>query len=115
MYIYIIVGVVCLALGIIVSLFANYIKRTKDNKNILKSNELAKKILEDSKMEAETLKKSAVLEAKEGWYKTQKTYEDEINRRKKELYILEKEFNERVSSLDKRLMTLEKKDEYLIS
>ncbi len=113
MYIYIIVGVVCLALGIIVSLFANYIKRTKDNKNILKSNELAKKILEDSKIEAETLKKSAVLEAKEGWYKTQKTYEDEINRRKKELYILEKEFNERVSSLDKRLMTLEKKDEYL--
>ncbi len=106
-YIFILVG---FAIGIIFTLIINYVKKTTADKNILKSNELAKKIIDDASNESENLKKATVLEAKEAWYKTQKTYEDEIAQRKKEIYVLEKEYNERVSSLDKRLETLDKKD-----
>ncbi|MBN1327084.1 MAG: ribonuclease Y [Candidatus Cloacimonetes bacterium] len=107
---YIIIGAVGFALGIILALFINYLKRTADNKNILKSTELAKKIISDANHEAENLKKSAVLEAKEEWFKTQKKYEEEISSRKKELYSLEKEYNDRSLNLDKRLEGLEKRD-----
>ena len=75
-YIYITVAFV---LGMIFILIINYVKKSAGDKSILKSNELAKKILTDSELVAENLKKTAVLEAKEEWYKTQKTYEDEIN------------------------------------
>ena len=106
-YIYILAG---FAIGIIFALVISYVRKAAADKNILKSNELAKKIIEDSKHEAESLKKTVVLEAKEEWYKTQKVYEEEINKRKKEIYTLEKEYNERVSSLDKRLENLDKKE-----
>ncbi len=107
------IGGAFFALGIIVSLFINFIKRTTDNRNILRSNELAKKIIDDARQESENLKKSAALEAKEEWYKTQKKYEEEINSRKKELYSLEKEYNDRSLNLDKRLETLERRDNNL--
>ena len=106
-YIFILAG---FAIGIIFALIIGYVRKTAADKNILKSNELAKKIIEDSKHEAESLKKTVVLEAKEEWYKTQKVYEEEINKRKKEIYALEKEYNDRVSSLDKRLENLDKKE-----
>ena len=106
-YIFILAG---FAIGIVFTLIISYVKKSTADKNILKSNELAKKIIDDASHESENLKKTAVLEAKEAWYKTQKTYEDEIAQRKKEIYVLEKEYNERVSSLDKRLETLDKKD-----
>ncbi|MCK4312190.1 MAG: ribonuclease Y [Candidatus Cloacimonetes bacterium] len=106
-YIYILAG---FAIGIIFALVISYVRKAAADKNILKSNELAKKIIEDSQHEAESLKKTVVLEAKEEWYKTQKVYEEEINKRKKEIYTLEKEYNERVSSLDKRLENLDKKE-----
>jgi len=106
-YIFILAG---FAIGIIFALIIGYVRKTAADKNILKSNELARKIIEDSKHEAESLKKTVILEAKEEWYKTQKVYEEEINKRKKEIYTLEKEYNERVSSLDKRLENLDKKE-----
>ncbi|RLC51804.1 MAG: ribonuclease Y, partial [Candidatus Cloacimonadota bacterium] len=67
----------------------------------------------DAKQEAETLKKTTILEAKEKWFSIQKKYEEEINNRKKEIHSLEREYNERVSRLDKRLAVLEKKENYL--
>ncbi len=115
MAIYITVGLIGFFIGAFIILIINYVKRTAANKNILNSNELAKKIIDDAKIEANQLKKSATLEGKEEWYKVQKKYEEEINLRKKEIHVLEREYNERVSKLDKRLETLEKKDENLQS
>jgi len=113
MQIDIIIGIAGFVVGIIITLIINFIKKATDNKNILKSSELAKKIISDAKQESDSLKKTVVLEAKEDWYKTQKRYEEEINLRKKELHTLEREYNERVSNLDKRLDTLERKDNNL--
>jgi ribonucrease Y len=113
MQINIIIGAVCFLAGIILALIINFVKKAADNKNILKSSELAKKIIDDAHQEAESLKKTVVLEAKEDWYKTQKEYENEINSRKRELHTLEKEYNDRVNNLDRRLETLERKDNHL--
>lgn len=113
MAINIVTGLVGFVIGLMLILVFNFIKRTTINKNILNSTELAKKIIDDAKQESIQLKKNATLEGKEEWYKVQKKYEDEINSRKKEIYALEREYNERVSKLDKRLETLEKRDDNL--
>ncbi|MBN1948721.1 MAG: ribonuclease Y [Candidatus Cloacimonetes bacterium] len=110
MLIYILIGAGAFCLGILLTFLLSFIKKTSDNKNILRATELAKKIIDDSQQEVERLKKTAILEAREEWYKTQKKYEEEINLRKKELHTLEKEYNERVSSLDKRLEVMDRKD-----
>jgi ribonuclease Y len=98
------------AIGAVFFIIYVAIKRAQDNRNILNSNELAKKIIEDAKVESENLKKAAVLEAKEKWYKKQQKLEGEIDLRKKELLSLERNYNDRVMNLDKRLDTLDKKD-----
>jgi len=110
------INIVSLAIGLFVGigifLIFYFIKKSSDNKKILNSSELAKKIIADAKQEAETLKKTTILEAKEKWFGIQKKYEEEINNRKKEIHSLEREYNERVSRLDKRLAVLEKKENY---
>jgi metal dependent phosphohydrolase len=97
-------------IGFGLMLIINLIRKSVADKNFLKSSELAKKVISDSKIEAENLKKAALLEGKEEWFKIQKGYEDEINNRKKEIHILEKEYNERVAKLDKRLENLDRKE-----
>lgn len=111
------INIISLAIGLFVGigliLVIYFIKKNANNKKILNSSELAKKIIADAKQEAETLKKTTILEAKEKWFSIQKKYEEEINNRKKEIHSLEREYNERVSRLDKRLAVLEKKENYL--
>jgi len=100
-------------IGLIVSFLILMAKKTAGNKTILSAQELGKKMIEDTKVEAESLKKAAVLEAKEEWFKVQKGYEAEISERKKEIYKLERDYNERVTNLDKRLSTLDRKESNL--
>ncbi|MDN5354472.1 MAG: ribonucrease [Candidatus Cloacimonadota bacterium] len=107
---YILVAVGGFLLGVLLIIIINAIKKSANDEKILKANEIAKKIVEDAKQESETLKKEAVLEAKDKWFKTQKNYEDEIERRKKELHKLENEHNNRILKLDKRLEVLDKKE-----
>ena len=102
-----------LAIGLIISVIYNFVKNSVGNKTILKSTELANKIIEDAKQKVETLKKTTILEAKEEWYQTKKKLENEINTRKNELHSLEKKYNDRVLNLDRRLENLDKKDSHL--
>ena len=102
-----------LAIGLIISVIYNFVKNSVGNKTILKSTELANKIIEDAKQKVETLKKTTILEAKEEWYQTKKKLENEINTRKNEIHSLEKKHNDRVLNLDRRLENLDKKDNHL--
>ncbi|NQV17910.1 MAG: ribonuclease Y [Armatimonadetes bacterium] len=107
---YILIG---LAIGLILSVIYNFVKNSVGNKTILKSTELANKIIEDAKQKVDALKKTTILEAKEEWYQTKKKLENEINTRKNELHSLEKKYNDRVLNLDRRLENLDKKDSHL--
>ena len=88
-------------------------KKIVSNKEILSSTELAKKIVDDANRESETIRKTAKLDGKDKWYKTQKKYEEDISIRKKELRSLEKKYNDRLVNLDNRLENLERKDNQL--
>ena len=102
-----------LAIGLILSVIYNFVKNSVGNKTILKSTELANKIIEDAKQKVDALKKTTILEAKEEWYQIKKKLENEINTRKNELHSLEKKYNDRVLNLDRRLENLDKKDSHL--
>ena len=102
-----------LAIGLILSVIYNFVKNSVGNKTILKSTELANKIIEDAKQKVDALKKTTILEAKEEWYQIKKKLENEINTRKNEIHSLEKKHNDRVLNLDRRLENLDKKDNHL--
>lgn len=113
MYLYILAGLIGFAVGCVVVIIIGFVKKSISDKNILKSTELAKKIIDDANAEVINIKKAATLEAKEKWFKIQKDYEDEISNRKKEIHILEKEYNGRVLKLDQRLENLDRKESNL--
>jgi ribonuclease Y len=101
-------AVACIATIVIV-----VIKKNLNRKNILLAEELAKKIVEDAKIDAENQKKTVVLKAKEDWFKIQENYENEIKARKKELHSLEKDYNDRVNKLDNRTDNLDNREKKL--
>lgn len=110
MIIYIITTLVGLALGAGVSFAFYWIKKDTAFKQITHAEQISKDLIEKAKVDSEDLKKKVVLDAKDEWFKLQKTYENEIKERQKEVRNLENKFNERVNSFDKRLEVLDKKE-----
>lgn len=83
-------------------------KRLKDNE------EKAYKLLEDAKREAETLKKEALLEARDINLKIKADAEKEIKERQLEINQLEKRLRQKEEKLDRRLEQIDKKDNSLL-
>jgi ribonuclease Y len=107
---YILIG---LFIGLIVSGIFFLILKQKSKAIIFTAKDQAEKILEDATNELASIRKETILEAKEEWYKTKKTYEDEIKDRQKELRTQENTYNERVTKLEKRIESLDKKESLL--
>ena len=72
---------------------------------------IASRVIDEAKKEAETRKKEVVLEAKEEWYKAKEKFERETEGRRKELNKLEKRFTEKETTLGRRVDLLDKKEE----
>ncbi|MDD2596504.1 MAG: Rnase Y domain-containing protein, partial [Candidatus Cloacimonetes bacterium] len=108
-----ILGVLGLVLGFVIALILYYIKRNSSFKLVSQADEIAENIKRDAKNEAETLKKEALLEAREEWFKQKRILDEEVKERQRELRAQEKKYNERLSSLDKRLDSLDKKENSL--
>jgi len=106
--VYILIGLVA-GVGTILILF--FTRRAKVQKELFESRRIAGTLIDEARKEADTLKKTTVLEAKDEWYKIQKKEEEVIIERQRELRQLEKRYNERLSSLDKRLDALDKKEQ----
>ncbi len=108
---------VSFAVGLVAALFIVFLlyitKRNKIRRELVDSQAEADHIISDARKEAETIKKTTILEAKDEWYKIKKKEEDAINERHKELREMERRYNERLSSLDKRLDALDKKEQNL--
>lgn len=105
--IYIVIGIF---IGLLIAGFIYILLKNKAFYQIAHAKQLAAKILEDTKAEAETQKKQVILEAKDEWYRKKNVYEDEIKERQKELRAMEKRYNDRALSLDKRSEALDKKE-----
>lgn len=107
-------SLIAFILGVGVVAVFYFIQRDKALKQITHAKSIANNLIEESKIEAEKIKKATVLEAKDEWYRVQRKYEEEIKDRQKELRLQEKKYNDRIASLDKRLDTLDRKEEALV-
>ena len=98
-----------IGLGIAYSIYAS--KKTTAFLEITNTKKITNDMLEATKKETAALKKKAILDGKDEWFKTQKSYENEIKERQAELRNQEKKVNERMESFEKRLHTLDKKEQ----
>ncbi len=104
------VGVVFAALG----LLFGYLMRKKVGEAKIGSAEAeAKKILSEARTDAESAKKVALLEAKEGIMSQRNEFEREMRQRRAEVNRLEDRIAKKEETLDKKTDALEKKNEQL--
>ncbi|MDD3535671.1 MAG: ribonuclease Y [Candidatus Cloacimonetes bacterium] len=108
-----ILGILGIVLGFGIALLIYFAKRNSAFKLIAQSTSIAENIKRDAKTEAETLKKEALVEARDDWFKQKRILDEEVKERQRELRAQEKKYNERLGSLDKRLDSLEKKENSL--
>jgi ribonucrease Y len=96
--------------GIVLALIIYLIRRSSTFRLISQAKSIAEEIKNSARIEIETSKKAAILEAKDDWFKQKRVMEDEIKERQKELRSQEKKYSDRLASLDKRLDQLDKKE-----
>ncbi len=104
------VGVLFAALGLLIGYFMR--KKIGEAKIGSAENE-AKKILSEAKTDAESAKKVALLEAKEGIMAQRNEFEREMRQRRAEVNRLEDRISKKEETLDKKTDALEKKNEQL--
>lgn len=98
-------------LGALLFFFVGWIASYKIGQSkIVNAEKFAEKIIADAQKEAETMKKAAMLEAKDEWYKAKVRFEKETQARQLELQRMEKKTTERESNLDRKVDILNKKE-----
>lgn len=97
--------------AILAGAFGGYILRQMSSAKKLRSSEsLSARIIEEAKKESETIKKEAILQAKENLLKMKGDFDRETRERKNELDGLEKRIRSKEETLDKRIDTLGQKE-----
>ena len=91
----IIVGVVCLCLGVAIAFFVPFVRN-----NMAKNN--AKKIIRDAEIKAEHIAKNAQLDGKQAVNELKQEANKEIHERKQELQQQERSLQQREQSIDRR-------------
>ncbi len=107
----VVVGVLCLVIGIVVGVFMR--KQIAEAK-IKSAEDEAKRIVDEAEKTAETKKKEALIEAKEEILKNKNEMESELKERRNEVSRLEKHAQQKEESLDKKIELYEKKEEALV-
>lgn len=104
------VGIGALIIGTVLGLF---ITRIIVNKKNLNNKSSAAKVLEEAYAEAKTVKKEALLEAKEELHRLRTDLDQEIKERRLEIQKSEDRIVQREEFIDKKELTLDKKSEQL--
>jgi ribonuclease Y len=107
---YVMVGVLA---AIAVFFVGWYTYKKVSETRVLNAEKLAEKIIREAQKEAETRKKSALLEAKDEWYKAKANFEKESQAQRQQLQALERRLGEREGSLNRRADLLERKEREL--
>ena len=102
-----IIALGALAIGIVLG----YLLRKRISGKILESSEtLSVRIVDEAKKEADTIKKEAILQAKDNLLKTKAEIENETREKKAEFDNLEKRLRSKEENLDKRMDLLVQKE-----
>ena len=104
------VGVFALILGMI---FGNLYRKKVSEAKIGSAEIEAKRIIDEGEKTAETLKKEALLEAKEKIIRDKNELEREIRERRNEVTRLERRAQQREETLEKKIESYERKEEIL--
>ena len=110
LWLYILIGVVCLAIGALVG-FA-YRKNIAEKK-IGRAEESVQKMIEDASKKAETIRKETVLQAKEEIHKLRTEFDKETKERRNEQNKLERRLTQREENLEKKYEACEQREEQL--
>ncbi|MEN6375008.1 MAG: ribonuclease Y [Smithella sp.] len=97
--------------AIAAGIFGGFIlKQMSSAKKIKSSESLSARIIEEAKKESETIKKEAILQAKENLLKMKGDFDRETKDRRNELDGLERKIRSKEENLDKRIDLLEQKE-----
>ena len=116
--VWILICVVALILGAAVSGLIsfrqgiNYRKKTAEE-SIGSAEKEAERIIDDAKLNAETLKKQALVDAKDELHKARQETEKELKERRIEVSRQERRIQQKEESIDRKMDNLEKKEETL--
>ena len=105
------IGAVCFIMGSAIFFFVGiHYRKSIAEATIGSAEEQAEKIVSDSKLDAERIKKEAVLQAKDEMLRRKDEFEIEVKLRKKEMQDLENRINQRQDLVDKRAALIEEKE-----
>jgi len=108
---WLIVGFISLLLVILLSLLiGTFLYKRKLKRNEQAITEKAKLIVKEAELQAETLRKDKILEAKEKFLKMKQEFEEEANRKKNQIVSNEQKIKQREAQLSKELETLKRKE-----
>ena len=106
--IYIVVAIVCLAVGFLIS-------RVMIKNNANSAISVAEAKVADAKREAETIKKEAAIEAKDEALKIKQKAEDEVHKQSRDIQQREDRLQQREDSIDRRSDSLDKREHQISS
>ncbi len=106
--IYIVVAIVCLAVGFLIS-------RVMIKNNANSAISVAEAKVADAKREAETIKKEAAIEAKDEALKIKQKAEDEARKQSRDIQQREDRLQQREDSIDRRSDSLDKREHQISS
>ena len=110
------IGLIALFAGLLIgAVIGNLYRKKVGEAKIGSAENEAKRILEDGEKAAETLKKEALLEAKEKIIRDRNEAEKEIKERRNEVTRLERRAQQREETLEKKIESYERKEETLKS
>ncbi|MEQ1588023.1 MAG: ribonuclease Y, partial [Cyclobacteriaceae bacterium] len=108
---WLILGFVSLLLVVILSLLiGTFLYKRKLKRNEQTATEKAKLIIKEAELQAETVRKDKILEAKEKFLKMKQEFEEEANRKKSQIVSNEQKIKQREAQLSKELETLKRKE-----
>ena len=100
--------------ALVVGALVGYVVRKKmAEAKIGSAEDAAKKILADADKDAEALKKSAVLEARDEAYRIRSEADKEVKERRAEVQKNEKRLNQKEDALDRKMDMIERKEDHL--
>ncbi len=106
--------IISVLLAIIIGFAVGYLVRVwHREKSINASKELAEKIVEDGKKEAEKAKRESVLEAKQEIFVLRKDFDNDMRERRQVVLNLENKVTQREDTLNRRAVHLDKREETL--
>ena len=104
----IVLGVAALITVVLAVVAVRYFFHLREARSRLDSMEsLSQKMLDDARREAETLKKEALLQAKDQLYQMKLDFEADTKERRQELNQLERRLTHKEETLDKRSQQIE--------